>query len=140
MPASAGRGMHGALDLFKEAIGDTTMTPDARRIAVANLKQLSQYKVAIGEIAADTSIPAAERMSRSQALQPPMLQLPNKEPEKSPTGTPSATLPPDVQKMSRSDQMRMAPEGSIIRIGGQRVQKANGQWIPVRPDAAAAGM
>lgn len=48
-------------------------------------------------------------------------------------GVPSAAVvPPHVQSLPMSQQMRTAPEGSIVRFGQQRLMKTGGQWQPMQ--------
>lgn len=45
-----------------------------------------------------------------------------------------AAAPPEIASLPMSEQMRMAPEGSVFRIGQGRFQKVNGKMVPYRPE------
>lgn len=55
---------------------------------------------------------------------------PEPEPGTARTDAPSPVIPPEVQSQSVQEQMRMAPDGSIVRMGNQRMIKRGGKWAP----------
>jgi hypothetical protein len=73
-PVGSGRLLQNELTSFKSALGGLMTTPQGRELSISNLQLLSKYKEDVGRIAADTRLPAAQRIQQIYDVAVPHLQ------------------------------------------------------------------
>jgi hypothetical protein len=107
-PPGSGRLMSNEMAGFKSALGGLLTTPEGRRIAVDNLKLMSQYKMKVGEVARDRSLTPSERMDRISGIQFPTLRTSVPGMEDRGAGKP---ITQEEWSKLRSGERYLAPDG-----------------------------
>lgn len=119
-PIGSGRLLQNELNNFKASLGGLMTTPEGRRVSIENLKLISQYKEAIGQIASDQRIPINERMTRIYSLPPPHLKTLDDV-----RGTTAEAGP------GQAAQLREGATATNPKTG-QRIILRGGQWVPAQ--------
>jgi hypothetical protein len=144
----AGHITDSSLHSFQQAIADNMSTPGLKA-AIGEMAGLLSGKINAKEENYNTSFPGKQLPPGFQALNTKTKDAFKRindwskdiatGPEAralagtgaAPTGAPAA-VPREVQSLPVSEQMRVAPNGSIVRWGNQRLVKDGGKWQPLQ--------
>ncbi len=129
-PVGSGRLLQNELSAFKASLGGLMVTPEGRRISLENLKLLSNFQEQVGSVAANTNIPAVERMKLIYQIPPPRL----KTMEDVQQGRGSGGYIPQQTSAQQNPQTGQWSEGQTATNPrtGQRIILRGGQWVPAQ--------